>query len=103
MKIYLNFSTLFLTVLFFSSCELTSTKEPEEYELLDGPTEGLSQAESSRFVLGDERIAITPAISFRPTPGTVFRINYRYQWDTDVINNPAEEAVTWYFGFSTYF
>lgn len=53
--------------------------------------------------IGDERIAVTPALSFRPTPGTVFRINYRYQWDTDVMNNPAENTATWYFGFSTYF
>lgn len=53
MKTYLNFIFLFLGVLFLSSCELTGTGEPEEYELLDGPTEGLSQAESRRFVLGD--------------------------------------------------
>lgn len=53
--------------------------------------------------IGDEVLAITPAISFRPTPRTVFRINYRYEWDKDVINNPAKEVATWYMGFSTYF
>lgn len=53
MKVYSNFIFLFLGVLFLSSCELTGTGEPEEYELLDGPTKGLSQAESRRFVLGD--------------------------------------------------
>lgn len=53
--------------------------------------------------IGDEVLAITPAISFRPTPRTVFRINYRYEWQKDVINNPADQTATWYMGFSTYF
>lgn len=53
--------------------------------------------------IGHNLIAITPAISFRPTPKTVFRINYRYEWERDIINNPAERAATWYAGFSTYF
>jgi len=53
--------------------------------------------------IGDELLAFTPAISFRPTSRTVFRINYRYQWQKDIINNPAEQAATWYMGFSTYF
>ena len=53
--------------------------------------------------IGDQIIAITPGISFRPTPKTVFRVNYRYEWQKDIINNPAEMAATWYMGFSTYF
>ncbi|MGB3343198.1 MAG: hypothetical protein WBA61_04745 [Aequorivita sp.] len=36
-------------------------------------------------------------------PKTVFRINYRYEWQKDIINNPAERAATWYMGFSSYF
>lgn len=53
--------------------------------------------------IGDQIIAVTPAISFRPTPKTVFRINYRYEWTKDILNNPAEKAATWYMGFSSYF
>ena len=53
--------------------------------------------------IGDHLWAITPAISFRPTAQTVFRINYRYQWQTDILNNPAALTATWMFGFSTYF
>lgn len=53
--------------------------------------------------IGDDLFAITPAISFRPTPQTVLRINYRYQWQQDILNNPASRTATWYFGFSTYF
>ena len=53
--------------------------------------------------IGDERIAITPAVSFRPSPQMVFRLNYRYQWDTDILNNPPSKTASWLFGFSTYF
>jgi hypothetical protein len=53
--------------------------------------------------IGDEVFAITPAISFRPTNDTVFRLNYRYQWQEDILSNPAALTATWMFGFSTYF
>nr|WP_211297995.1 hypothetical protein [Allomuricauda sp.] len=53
--------------------------------------------------IGDDLIALTPALSFRPSPQTVLRINYRYQWQQDILNNPASKTATWYFGFSTYF
>jgi len=63
----------------------------------------IGKFKSTGTKIGDEIVSITPAISFRPTPRTVFRVNYRYEWEKDVINNPAAEASTWYFGFSTYF
>jgi len=53
--------------------------------------------------IGEEIWAITPAISFRPTSQTVFRLNYRYQWDKDILNNPSIKSASWLFGFSTYF
>lgn len=53
--------------------------------------------------IGDHLLAITPAISFRPTPQTVIRLNYRYQWQTDILNNPNVQTATWYFGISSYF
>lgn len=53
--------------------------------------------------IGDEIFAVTPALSFRPSPQTVLRINYRYQWQYDILNNPASKTATWYLGFSTYF
>lgn len=53
--------------------------------------------------IGDEVLAITPALSFRPSSQTVFRLNYRYQWQTDILNNPSARTATWLFGFSTYF
>ena len=53
--------------------------------------------------IGDERISVTPAISFRPSKQTVLRLNYRYSWDTDILDNPKTRTATWLFGFSTYF
>lgn len=53
--------------------------------------------------IGDDIFAVTPSISFRPSLQTVFRLNYRYQWQTDILNNPAARAASWLFGFSTYF
>lgn len=53
--------------------------------------------------IGDHVVAVTPAISFRPTAQTVLRLNYRYQWETDILNNPSVPTATWYFGISSYF
>lgn len=53
--------------------------------------------------IGDELIAITPAVSFRPTAQTVFRLNYRYEWQRDVPGNPPVRRASWLFGFSSYF
>lgn len=49
---FIFLSCLFIP--FFLSCEALGPTEPEEYELLDGPVEGLSLSESRRFVAGDE-------------------------------------------------
>jgi len=51
----------------------------------------------------DDLLAITPAISFRPSVQTVFRLNYRYQWQKDILSNPPDLRASWMFGFSTYF
>lgn len=53
--------------------------------------------------IGDDIIAITPSLSFRPSSQTVIRLNYRYQWQKDILNNPAALKAAWLFGFSTYF
>ena len=53
--------------------------------------------------IGEELWAISPAISFRPSTQTVFRLNYRYQWQKDILKNPAALTASWLFGFSTYF
>ena len=46
---------------------------------------------------------IAPAISFRPNAQTVFRFNYRYQQQTDLLGNPPALTGVFQLGFSTYF
>jgi hypothetical protein len=47
--------------------------------------------------------SIVPGISWRPTSQTVVRLNYRYNWQTDLIGNPASKTAGFQFGFSSYF
>lgn len=53
--------------------------------------------------IGDELWSIMPAVSFRPTAQTVFRLNYRYQWQQDLLNNLPSRTAGFSFGVSTYF
>ena len=51
----------------------------------------------------DDVTAVVPGVSFRPTPGTVFRANYRYHWTRDFVGNPVAHMAGWQVGFATYF
>ena len=53
--------------------------------------------------IGDEIWAVVPGISFRPTYQTVFRLNYRYQEQTDILGNPPTKTSGIEIGFATYF
>ena len=53
--------------------------------------------------IGDEVTALVPAISFRPTPGTVFGANYRYHWIKDFGGNDPARMAGFQLGFATYF
>jgi hypothetical protein len=53
--------------------------------------------------IGDELWSVMPALSFRPTLQTVFRLNYRYQQQTDILGNPPAKTGGFLFGVSTYF
>jgi len=53
--------------------------------------------------IGDEVFSIVPAISWRPTPQTVIRFNYRYNWQKDILGNPPSKLAGFQFGISTYF
>lgn len=53
--------------------------------------------------IGEDQWAITPSVSLRPNSLTVFRINYRYQWQRDILGNAPAKTATWLVGFSTYF
>jgi hypothetical protein len=53
--------------------------------------------------IGEELWSILPAVSFRPTAQTVFRLNYRYQWQQDILDNAPSKTAGFSFGISTYF
>jgi len=53
--------------------------------------------------IGEEIWGITSAISFRPTSQTVFRLNYRYYLQKDILGNHPSKTAGFSFGISTYF
>lgn len=53
--------------------------------------------------ISDDLWAVVPAISFRPSPQTVIRLNYRYMHQQDILGNPPEKIGGIQFGVSTYF
>jgi len=53
--------------------------------------------------ISDDIRSIMPAISFRPTPQTVLRLNYRFQKQKDILGNPPATTSGFIFGISTYF
>lgn len=58
---------------------------------------------STGSTIGDHVYSIIPAISFRPTRQTVIRLNYRYNWQRDLLNNPPSKLAGFQFGLATYF
>lgn len=53
--------------------------------------------------IGDHVFSIVPGLSWRPTVQTVLRLNYRYNWQTDIFNNEPSKTAGFQFGFSSYF
>ena len=53
--------------------------------------------------IGEDIWSIMPAISFRPSTQTVFRLNYRYQKQYDILGNGPAVTSGFSFGISSYF
>jgi hypothetical protein len=53
--------------------------------------------------IGDNLWSLMPAVSFRPSSLTVFRLNYRYMQQKDLLGNPPSKTGGFIFGISTYF
>ncbi|MDT8341244.1 MAG: hypothetical protein RQ751_07000 [Longimicrobiales bacterium] len=53
--------------------------------------------------IGDEVSAVSPGLAFRPRPGSVLRINYRYQWTRDLPGNALARGAGFQVGIATYF
>ena len=53
--------------------------------------------------ISDHVFSVVPAVSWRPTSQTVLRLNYRYNWQTDLLGNPASKVAGFQIGISSYF
>lgn len=53
--------------------------------------------------ISDHIYSVVPSVSWRPTPQTVLRFNYRHNWQTDLLGNPPSRVAGFQFGFSVYF
>lgn len=53
--------------------------------------------------IADHLFSIVPALSWRPDTQTVFRLNYRYNWQTDLLGNPPSKLAGFQIGIATYF
>lgn len=53
--------------------------------------------------ISDHVFSVVPAISWRPTAQTIFRLNYRYNWQKDLLGNPPSKLAGFQLGLSTYF
>ena len=63
----------------------------------------LGSFKSTGGKISEHIVSVVPSLSFRPVPQTVFRINYRHNWQTDMLGNPAAKLGAFQFGFSSYF
>ncbi|RAV97877.1 hypothetical protein [Pseudochryseolinea flava] len=62
-----------------------------------------SRFEETGTHIREDVLAVVPGLSWRPTAQTVIRLNYRYQWQTDLFGNPASKTAGFQIGFSSYF
>ncbi len=53
--------------------------------------------------IGETFWSIMPALSFRPVPQTVLRLNYRFGRQTDILGNPPATTGGFVLGVSSYF
>ncbi|MFV8326604.1 hypothetical protein [Flavobacterium sp. ZS1P14] len=53
--------------------------------------------------IAEDLWSVMPAVSFRPSSQTVFRLNYRFQKQSDILGNPAAITDGFSIGVSTYF
>lgn len=52
---------------------------------------------------GNEILAFTPSVTWRPNQNAVFKVNYRYSESTDLLRNPATKAGLLQIGVASYF
>lgn len=58
---------------------------------------------STNTNIGDEIKAVVLGLSLRPAPTTVLKLNYRYHWASDFLDNAKAKTAGIQIGFTTYF
>lgn len=58
---------------------------------------------STSASIRDDLSGMTVGVALRPSAGTTFRFNYRYQWVRDFVGNPTVRRAGFQLGFATYF
>lgn len=58
---------------------------------------------STNTNIGDEVKAVVFGLSLRPAPTTVLKLNYRYHWASDFLDNAKAKTAGIQVGFATYF
>jgi hypothetical protein len=53
--------------------------------------------------ISEHFISVVSGLSWRPTPQTVIRLNYRHNQTTDLLGNPSSKTGGFQIGFSSYF
>jgi hypothetical protein len=53
--------------------------------------------------ISEDFFSVVPGVSWRPSSQTVLRLNYRYNWLTDIFGNPESRTAGFQFGFASYF
>ena len=70
------------------------------FEYLDYNGGDFKETESN---ISDHIYSIMPGIGLRFSPNTLLRMNYRFQWNTDLFGNPPAKTAGFQFGFASYF
>ena len=92
---------------------MTAVWRPRLFGLREAVVSAGARAEYVDFNVGsfsstdrpirDDVVAVVPGLTFRPVPGTVFKLNYRRQWTRDLLGNPAARLGGYQVGVATYF
>jgi len=70
------------------------------FEYVDWNLDSFNETDGN---ISDDFVSVVPGLSWRPTSQTVIRLNYRYNWQTDLLGNPPSRTAGFQFGFSSYF
>jgi hypothetical protein len=84
-------------ILRFPKARVNASIRLESYDL------NIGTFASTQSNIGDEGWRVGFGLGFRPSPGTIFRINYHFSQENDFLSNPASKAGGYQVGVASYF